>query len=34
MHHDKTKHVEIDKHSITQKIESKVINLRHLPSQQ
>ena len=34
MHHDRTKHVEIDRHFINEKIETKVINLRHVPSQQ
>ena len=34
MHHDRTKHVEIDRHFINEKIETKVINLRHVPLQQ
>ena len=34
MHHNRTKHVEIDRHFISEKIETKVINLRHVPSQQ
>ena len=34
MHHDRTKHVEIDKQFICEKIETKVVNLKHFPSQQ
>ncbi|EXB61745.1 Fructose-bisphosphate aldolase [Morus notabilis] len=33
VHHDRTKHVEIDRHFISEKIESRVISLRHVPSQ-
>ena len=33
VHHDRTKHVEIDGYFISEKIETKVINLRHFPSQ-
>ena len=29
---DKTKHVEIDRHLISEKIEGKVISLKHVPS--
>ena len=34
VHHDRTKHVEINRHFISEKIETKVINLRHVPSTQ
>lgn len=34
VHHDSTKHMEIDRHIISEKIETKVINLRYVPSQQ
>lgn len=34
VHHDRMKHVEIDRHFISEKIETKMINLRYLPSQQ
>ena len=33
IHHDRTKHVEIDKHFISEKIEGKIISLKHVPSQ-
>jgi len=33
VHHDRTKHVEIDRHFISEKIESQAISLRHVPSQ-
>lgn len=32
VHHDRTKHVEIDRHFISEKIESNVISLKHVPS--
>lgn len=32
VHHDRTKHVEIDRHFISEKIENKIISLRHVPS--
>ena len=32
VHHDKTKHVEIDRHFISEKIENNVINVKHVPS--
>ena len=34
VHHDRTKHVEIDKHFISEKIESKMISLNYVPSRQ
>ena len=34
VHHDRTKHIEVDRHFISEKIESKVINLVYTPSQQ
>ena len=34
VHHDRTQHVEIDRHFISEKIETKVTNLRNVPSQQ
>lgn len=34
VHHDRTKHVEIDRHFISEKFENKIINLRHVPSKQ
>ena len=33
-HHDRTKHVEIDRHFISEKIESKMISLNYVPSRQ
>ena len=33
VHHDRTKHVEIDRHFISEKIEGKIISLKHVPSQ-
>ena len=32
IHHDRTKHVKIDRHFIKEKIESKIINLSHIRS--
>ncbi|EXB62181.1 hypothetical protein L484_017568 [Morus notabilis] len=32
IHHDRTKHVEIDRHFISEKIESNAISLKHVPS--
>ncbi|KAM6556207.1 hypothetical protein CsatB_003226 [Cannabis sativa] len=34
VHHDRTKHVEIDRHFISEKIENKIITLKHIPSRQ
>ena len=34
VHHDRTKHVEIDRHFISEKIESNMIILKHVPSRQ
>jgi len=34
VHHDRTKHVEIDRHSISRKIENKSITLNYVPSRQ
>ena len=34
MHHDRTKHVEVDKHFIKEKIESRKICLTHVPTSQ
>ncbi|KAL8118242.1 hypothetical protein AgCh_015962, partial [Apium graveolens] len=34
VHHDRTKHVEIDRHFINEKIESKIISLNYVPSKQ
>ena len=33
VHHDRTKHVEINRHFISEKIERKIIPLKHVPSQ-
>ena len=33
VHHDRKKHVEIDRHFISEKIEGKMISLKHVPSQ-
>ena len=33
VHHGRTKHVEIDRHFISEKIEGKIISLKHVPSQ-
>ena len=32
VHHDRTKHVEIDRHFITEKIDNKVISLSYTPT--
>lgn len=32
IHHNRTKHVEIDRHFITKKVETKVIDLTSIPS--
>ena len=32
VHYDRTKHVEIDRHFISEKIEGKIISLKHVPS--
>ena len=34
VHHDRTKHVEIDRHFISEIIENNVIILKHVPSKQ
>lgn len=34
VHHDRTKHVEIDRHFINEKIENKIISLNYVPSKQ
>ena len=34
VHHDRTKHVEIDRHFISEIIENNVITLKHVPSKQ
>ena len=34
IHHDRTKHVEIDRHFISEKIESKTISPNYVPSRQ
>ena len=34
IHHDRTKHVEIDRHFISEKIESMMISLNYVPSRQ
>lgn len=34
VHYDRTKHVEIDRHFISEKIENKIITLKHIPSRQ
>ena len=34
VHHDQTKHVEIDRHFISEKIKSKMISLNYVPSRQ
>ena len=31
-HHDRTKHVEIDRHFIKEKIDHKIISVNHVPS--
>ena len=33
VHHDRMKHVEINRHFISEKIEGKIISLKHVPSQ-
>ena len=33
VHHDRTKHVEIDKHFISEKVEKQIITLHHVPTQ-
>ena len=33
IHHDRTKHIEVDRHFISEKIEDKVITLSHVPTQ-
>ena len=32
VHHDRTKHVDIDRHFISEKIENNVITMKHVPS--
>jgi len=32
VHHDRTKHVEIDRHFIQEKIDHKIIRVNHVPS--
>ena len=32
VHHDRMKHVEIDRHFISEKIENNVITMKHVPS--
>ncbi|KAL0448988.1 UNVERIFIED_CONTAM: hypothetical protein Slati_1455200 [Sesamum latifolium] len=34
MHHDRTKHVEIDRNFISEKVEKKIITLNHVPMKQ
>ena len=34
VHHDRTKHVEIDRHFIKEKIESDIISLQYIPTNQ
>ena len=33
VHHDRTKHVEVDRHFISEKIENKIITLSYTPTQ-
>lgn len=33
VHHDRTKHVEVDRHFIVEKIENGIINLSYIPTQ-
>ena len=34
IHHDRTKHVEVDRHFITEKLEKGVINIKYIPTDQ
>ena len=34
IHHDRTKHVEVDGHFITEKLEKEVINIKYIPTDQ
>ena len=34
IHHDRIKHVEVDRHFITEKLENEVINIKYIPTDQ
>ena len=34
VHHDRTKHVEVDRHFITEKLEKGVISIKYIPTDQ